>query len=296
MMRGGSVWGRGLCHEGDHCVAGQLDGAGLGDLVSIPSGIGHPLVDTCEVHTTTGGFGGKEVLARRHRCQRTQVSWVPSLGAQHAVADVDGDGQDDLVRFASGGGVDLGVLEWTGDGATLGEFSSPTVCGDPRYCHMADVNGDVRPDVVTFETGGDVGVSVMPFSDQDGDLVPDEVDNCPSVMNPDQADSNDDGLGDACTTECTDGLDNDGDGVADAADPGCSSAADLSERTPLVQCDDGADNDADGRVDYPEDPNCAGPEDNREARAGSGSRCGLGFEQILLLPVLMGLRRRRGRA
>ncbi len=35
--------------------------------------------------------------------------------------------------------------------------------------------------------------------DNDGDGVPDEEDNCPTVSNPDQADSNNDGVGDACT-------------------------------------------------------------------------------------------------
>jgi hypothetical protein len=34
--------------------------------------------------------------------------------------------------------------------------------------------------------------------DQDGDGVPDDVDNCPAVDNPDQADSDYDGVGDAC--------------------------------------------------------------------------------------------------
>jgi hypothetical protein len=90
--------------------------------------------------------------------------------------------------------------------------------------------------------------------------------------------------------DCEDGFDNDGDGLADAADPGCADASDLSERTPLVQCDDGVDNDGDGLADSL-DPHCASPSDNREA-ATPASRCGLGFEQTLLLPLLWLLRRR----
>jgi hypothetical protein len=35
--------------------------------------------------------------------------------------------------------------------------------------------------------------------DRDGDHVPDDIDNCRLVPNPDQADSNEDGVGDACT-------------------------------------------------------------------------------------------------
>ena len=34
--------------------------------------------------------------------------------------------------------------------------------------------------------------------DSDGDGVPDNIDNCPTTYNPDQADSDNDGIGDAC--------------------------------------------------------------------------------------------------
>src|SRR5207244_2712654 len=36
------------------------------------------------------------------------------------------------------------------------------------------------------------------LEDQDADEIPDIFDNCPTVPNPDQADSDDDGVGDAC--------------------------------------------------------------------------------------------------
>ena len=36
------------------------------------------------------------------------------------------------------------------------------------------------------------------LEDQDGDEIPDVFDNCPTVPNPDQADADDDGVGDAC--------------------------------------------------------------------------------------------------
>lgn len=48
--------------------------------------------------------------------------------------------------------------------------------------------------------------------DSDGDGVPDITDNCPSNVNPDQGDNDNDGLGDVCDT------DDDNDGIDDTAD------------------------------------------------------------------------------
>ncbi|GEM_PF-3061692 len=41
-------------------------------------------------------------------------------------------------------------------------------------------------------------VTGMPYADADGDMVPDSDDNCPSVANADQADTDADGFGDVC--------------------------------------------------------------------------------------------------
>jgi MYXO-CTERM domain-containing protein len=50
------------------------------------------------------------------------------------------------------------------------------------------------------------------FPDEDGDNIPDAFDNCFAAPNPDQADSDNDGIGDACDT------DRDNDGVANEFD------------------------------------------------------------------------------
>lgn len=104
-----------------------------------------------------------------------------------------------------------------------------------------------------------------PVDDQDGDGVPDAQDNCPSIPNPDQADGNANGVGDACDLPPTPprpvpptppeplpptpprpvppALDSDGDGVADAID-----------NCPTTPNPDQTDMDQDGRGDRCEAP------------------------------------------
>lgn len=68
--------------------------------------------------------------------------------------------------------------------------------------------------------------------DTDGDGFPDAQDNCPQIRNPDQADLDDDALGDACDP------DRDGDGALDAQD-----------NCPGADNPDQADRDGDNRGD-----------------------------------------------
>src|SRR5262249_53404274 len=58
--------------------------------------------------------------------------------------------------------------------------------------------------------GDGIGDACDPDADNDG--IPNAQDNCPLVANPDQADFDGDGIGDACDS------DDDNDGVVDAAD------------------------------------------------------------------------------
>ncbi len=67
--------------------------------------------------------------------------------------------------------------------------------------------------------------------DADGDYIPDALDNCPNVQNPDQADADGDGNGDACNVY----QDTDGDTVADKQD-----------NCPTVATSDFTDTDGDG--------------------------------------------------
>jgi hypothetical protein len=79
---------------------------------------------------------------------------------------------------------------------------------------------DLRRDPGLEDAGID-GTEIDAFVDSDGDGVPDAIDNCRNMPNPDQGDEDHDGLGDDCDP-CpidTDNTDSDGDGVPGLCDP-----------------------------------------------------------------------------
>ncbi len=89
------------------------------------------------------------------------------------------------------------------------------------------------------------GDATLPPADHDGDGIADAADNCPFAYNPDQADADNDGYGDACRypaptpccgPECS--LDSDGDGIPD-----------LLDRCPYVPSETGYEGDTDGDGD-----------------------------------------------
>ena len=123
---------------------------------------------------------------------------------------------------------------------------------------------------VTITRGGtitaDIGLTIDPTADFDGDGVPDATDTCTEVVDPDQLDTDGDALGDACD------LDDDGDGLADE-DDNCA----------FVANPDQADQDADGVGDL-----CV------PGAGDGGCTTTGGTPGLLLVLVMLGLRRRRG--
>jgi hypothetical protein len=115
-----------------------------------------------------------------------------------------------------------------------------------------------------------------PLVDRDGDGVFDEYDNCPSVPNPTQANSDFDTEGDACDT-MTVVVDSDGDGVPDTADncPRVPNATQMdSDRDGVGDACDEPDGDGDGIPDARDNcPMVANPMQQDADMDGRGDAC-----------------------
>lgn len=108
------------------------------------------------------------------------------------------------------------------DTALIGAFSGDK-CGAGI---VLDADGEARPVTLdlrlTMKVRRAEPLALPAGDDFDGDGVPNGLDNCPLVDNPDQADFGSDGFGDACTlTDIFSGavfLDSDGDRIPDSSD------------------------------------------------------------------------------
>lgn len=126
-------------------------------------------------------------------------------------------------------------------------LSQSYVCGDPAVLPDVDVDGvpdetdnclDVNnPDQADLDEDG---LGDLCDEDDDGDGYGDVIDNCPIASNPDQEDTNGNGVGDVCDD------DDDGDGFANDED-NCPAVfndqADLDEDGLGDLCDDDTDGD-----------------------------------------------------
>jgi hypothetical protein len=194
--------------------------------------------------------------------------WTQAEGAVALDASVPNTFQYSVARGVSGDGLvvvgerDYGVPVWW-DGSSVEAFLWTPASGmrDLRdifvFDYKLDLQGFILREAVAVSADGRAIVGnginqfgereawiavfpqpIAPSPDSDGDGVPDSRDNCPAAANAIQADTDRDGVGDACNDaddadqdEWSDALDNcanasnpaqeddDGDGQGDACDP-----------------------------------------------------------------------------
>ncbi len=147
--------------------------------------------------TPTGEFGGAIVT----------TSSTGSLGLNNG---------GDTITIADGDGAVQLTIDYGSAGNNQSITRNPDVYGTDWANHS-----DVAPDAALFSPGtrldgvgfgGDCGGGSLP--DADGDGIPDEYDNC-DLPNPDQADCNENDIGDVCDIADGTSLDENANGIPD---------------------------------------------------------------------------------
>jgi hypothetical protein len=165
----------------------------------------------------------------------------PDTGTQTLLTDSGNGGTDTFdFRGITFDGEFVYIIEY--------EVSESGQEGVSRYDFTLDALSEVSSEDFGFPTGLDFVEPPPPPPDTDGDGFTDDVDNCPTVSNPDQADHEGDGDGDACDE------DDDNDGMPDTWEI-------AHGLDPLDAADAEADNDGDGLTNLQEFQHGTDPDD-----------------------------------
>jgi len=223
------------CPDGPVFFEGQsvrLDGSGFDSGATVTISFGEDY-DTLTALSTTSADGSGAI---DHVVAIPTGLSTPVLGVIRAVGPTGAGARtlylDELLPIADGPGSDTDL-----DGI-------PDICDNcPGLPNAGQENDDGDelgnpcdscPNDFANDSDGDGlcdDVDSCPYdalndTDLDGQCA--NADNCPAMANPTQADSDGNGIGDACQTAptCSDEIDNDGDTLTDhPADPGCADPA-----------------------------------------------------------------------
>jgi hypothetical protein len=164
------------------------------------------------------------------------------------------------------------VTVFTQGGNTINDWGTilrPAPHGDTDADGRSDAAEGGSCDSIALDTDGD-GIKDYADDDDDGDGVLSKTDNCPTVVNPDQADVDSDKIGDVCDP------DNDNDGIADTIDNCLGLANPDQTDTDGDKQGDACDGDDDGDGVLDGVDNCslvANPNQSDADNDGKGDAC-----------------------
>ncbi len=139
----------------------------------------------------------------------------PDAATNVSISDVLPAGYNNIVNISNGGVVTNNTINWSianisaSDSATVtftADVVTPTGTAN-EYFNTAQISASdqLDPDSTPNNDDGnqseddeDSAFVMLVILDRDNDGIPDIDDNCLNIFNPDQADTNDDGFGDAC--------------------------------------------------------------------------------------------------
>lgn len=153
----------------------------------------------------------------------TGYNMVQSLGEYNTVdivsADVDGDGDQDIVTCNRAGSVSRSNNIWVNNGdGTFADLPIPFGAYGSFSIATGQLFGDSGNDIFTLSVNGPSKIHIGSNPDEDGDGVCDDVDNCVTSFNPDQQDVDGNDIGDACDEGDLYPGDTNNDGVANNFD------------------------------------------------------------------------------